>query len=308
MKTRKRVQYFENIQKQTSYHLAFWMILFLLLVGFSPFSKKNEIIAKGNKQFQEHDYQNALISYEEFLKDHTQYPEAYYNKGSTQFFLGEYDAAIQSFSKSLGAKDPVIRTEAQRAIGNTYLQLQQFDQAIEAYKQALLQNPLLDSAKRGIEIARELKRRAEEAQKNQKSQDDTDNNDNKDNKSKENSDSKSDEKNNTQNDEKAQNKEQQKQESDTQKNQKPENQPDQPNSEQNQNQDQQAPSPQNNQNSNEQASQAVQAQPTNEQEKDNTQNQNTIDILNALQENEKQFQLYLFQQPKTQKRAGQKDW
>ncbi len=100
--------------------------------------------------------------------------EHYQWKGSAAYKNQQYQAAIDEFSQGNMASDYYNK-------GNAHAQLGQFDEAIEAYDQALAKDPTLDDAKTNKALVEELKKQEQQQeQQNQEQNQDgsSDNNQN----------------------------------------------------------------------------------------------------------------------------------
>ena len=66
----------------------------------------------------------------------------------------ELDRATELFQQVMeSAKKPHLRAKAAFALGNAKRKLKKYDEASQAYRRALLENPRLDGARRNLEIA-----------------------------------------------------------------------------------------------------------------------------------------------------------
>ncbi len=80
-------------------------------------------------------------------------------KASAHYRNGDYQQALELFEQDDSAKGLFNQ-------GNSLMQLQQFDEAIERYQQALEKDPDFDGAKNNVELANQLKQQ-QETQQNQ---------------------------------------------------------------------------------------------------------------------------------------------
>jgi Ca-activated chloride channel homolog len=125
----------------------------------SPFEADDPDVARGNKALQEGRAADAVGAYGEAEKRLGTDPRLAYDKGLAEAARGELDAAIPELQRALeGSSDPNLRARAAFALGNAQRKLKKYDQAIDAYKRALLEDPRLDGARRNLEIARSMKR------------------------------------------------------------------------------------------------------------------------------------------------------
>ncbi|TPH17935.1 vWA domain-containing protein [Litorilituus lipolyticus] len=104
---------------------------------------------QGQKHFEQQQYQQAANQF-----DNTQW------QGSAHYKAGNYPKALEAFKQSESS-------DALYNQGNALAQMQQFDQAIDAYKKALAKDPTLTDAKENIEKIEELKKQQEQQQQQQ---------------------------------------------------------------------------------------------------------------------------------------------
>jgi len=100
--------------------------------------------------YQEGKYQEAHDRYETLLKRRPDSSALQFNKGTTDYALGEYDAAIASFGEALTTRDPKLRALAEYNLGTALLQraLQRDESKEEEPRKADLTNAIqhLDEA------------------------------------------------------------------------------------------------------------------------------------------------------------------
>jgi Ca-activated chloride channel family protein len=111
---------------------------------------------QAQQHYQQKDYQKAAKQFKD-----SQW------QGSAHYKAGEYEQALQAFKQSDTA-------QALYNQGNSLAQLQKVDEAIEAYKKALVKDPDLSDAKENLAKLEELKKQQE-----QQPQDDQENQDSK---------------------------------------------------------------------------------------------------------------------------------
>jgi len=101
---------------------------------------------QGQKHFEQQQYQQAANQF-----DNTQW------QGSAHYKAGNYQKALEAFKQS-DSSDALYNQ------GNALAQMQQFDQAIDAYKKALAKDPSLTDAKENIEKIEALQKQQEQQQ------------------------------------------------------------------------------------------------------------------------------------------------
>lgn len=139
---------------------------------------------RGNKAYQEGDFDGALRHYAEGLLDAPESQLLQYNAGNAQFRKRKYEEAIASYRKALVGDDAGLSSKAWYNLGNSYFRkgefaLQQghqegisdYREALAAYKKSLEIHPENKDAKRNIEVVqariKELLERQKQDQQNQ---------------------------------------------------------------------------------------------------------------------------------------------
>jgi Ca-activated chloride channel family protein len=109
---------------------------------------------QGRQLFEKGDYAGAALRFEDPLWKGTAF---YYNK--------DYESAIQQFSR-------LETAESYFNLGNTYVHIEAYSQALESYEQALKQNPDYIEAKHNRKLVQEILNRIaqEEEKKDQRTQ------------------------------------------------------------------------------------------------------------------------------------------
>ena len=139
--------------------IKFFCFLWILLIRFG-FSQNGEItnyIYEGNKNAQSESYIEAEKSYRKALSLSPEKAEALYNLGNTHFLDEQYDEASQRFFQTQKlSKNKEVRHQAFHNMGNVYMQKKEYQKAVEAYKNALRNNPADDETRYNYALAKEL--------------------------------------------------------------------------------------------------------------------------------------------------------
>ena len=109
---------------------------------------------KGNELYMQRKYPEAAKAYQEALQKQPTFTPGAFNLGNALVQQKQYDAArkvIANTAKS--SKDPMIQGGAHYNTGNTYMSEQQWQQAVDAYKQSLKRNPQDADAKYNLSYA-----------------------------------------------------------------------------------------------------------------------------------------------------------
>ena len=94
------------------------LVLALALAALSP---PPAGAATGEELYQKGDYKEARQQYEEALKRRPGLPALEFDKGTTEYALGDLDAAAASFGKALAAADPKLRAKVEQNFGTALL-------------------------------------------------------------------------------------------------------------------------------------------------------------------------------------------
>ena len=116
-------------------------VLFLLLTISAPLQAgvKGDV-RQGGKLYAQEKYGEALSSYEKALQADPQNAQAQFGAGAAAYYLKEYDQAAQSFENTAETSGE-LRQDSLFNLGNTHYRAGHKEEAIAAYKQAILQNP-----------------------------------------------------------------------------------------------------------------------------------------------------------------------
>lgn len=168
--------------------IRFIFILFLsslcLAMQFSPAAastrKERRLINKGNDAYKERNFSEAQNIYQEALQENPSSAEARYNLGLSQIRqvsnladttssnVARIDVARKNFQDvaALAKDKPGLAAKANLNLGNIEFKAQDFQKAIDYYKQALRIDPQDDKARKNLRIA-QLNLKKQQDQKNQ---------------------------------------------------------------------------------------------------------------------------------------------
>jgi tetratricopeptide (TPR) repeat protein len=156
----------------------FIFIIALLFVGLFQVSEimaqsENRFIRKGNKAFEASDYQKAEVEYRRALEKNDNSFKGEFNLGSVLYQQENFDEAAKTFSRiSEQTNEAENKAGAYYNLGNSLMNKQEYEAAIEAYKNALRQNPDDFNSKYNLEYAmHQLKEQQKQEQQQQQNQD-----------------------------------------------------------------------------------------------------------------------------------------
>ena len=144
--------------------LTLFVILLNSVVVFAQ--HPNGKIRKGNTAYKDSSYSDAEQLYREALmKDQSSY-EASFNMADAIYKQERYSEANSLF-KALSEKtdDKIKKSESYHNLGNSLLKEQKLDEAIEAYKNALRNNPKDLDTKHNLAYAMRMKNQSQEQEK-----------------------------------------------------------------------------------------------------------------------------------------------
>jgi len=165
-------------------------ILILALMSMGLFAQKERSMArKGNRFYADSSFTEAEVAYIRALDENPQLREAQFNLGNTAIRQEKFDEAIEQLSVlAETSEDKMEKAEIYHNIGNTHLAKYQkalqdqqeaknaseeLDKSIEAYKNALRNNPMDDETRYNLAVAQKLKKEGpppEEQQQQQQQQ------------------------------------------------------------------------------------------------------------------------------------------
>jgi len=139
------------------------------------------LVRQGNRQYNAGKSEEAEKSYRRALDVDQKSDLAAFNLGNALYRQQKYEDAAREFEKTAsGLTDKMEKARAYHNLGNSYLQQQKPKESIEAYKQALRNNPNDDDTKYNLSYALNMLKEQEQQQQNQDNKDNQDNQDQKD--------------------------------------------------------------------------------------------------------------------------------
>jgi tetratricopeptide (TPR) repeat protein len=138
------------------------MISFILLVSSTVLSGQTDAhgdLRKGEKQYDQKNYPGAETAYSKASGN----PAALYNAGNAAYQQAKFDLAAEYF-KSAAALFPnsPARSDAYYNLGNSYLKLGKYQEAIVVYEKSLRLQTNRPDAKKNLQIAKNKAREKED--------------------------------------------------------------------------------------------------------------------------------------------------
>ncbi len=151
--------------------------------------KANNYVYEGNDFIEKDDFISAEMEYRKAISEQASYTAGAYNLGNSYYNKGNYDEAL--FRHTQAAENATSKTEKHKAfhnIGNILMQRKLCKEAVEAYKNALRNNPSDDETRYNLAIAKDCAEQQQDEEQQQEEEGEKENED-------ENKDQNEDEKN-----------------------------------------------------------------------------------------------------------------
>jgi tetratricopeptide (TPR) repeat protein len=107
---------------------------------------------QANERYVQGDYSGALDLYREAQVERPELLELHYNAGNALHRLEQYDGAIDESRQALVSANSSVLAQSYYSVGNHYFRQQRLADALEAYKNALVQDPNDFDAKHNLEV------------------------------------------------------------------------------------------------------------------------------------------------------------
>lgn len=137
---------------------SIFKIVFLLLSisGFNQ-EKKDFDLPEGNSQFAKKEYADAEANYRVSKGKHPKKAAASYNLGNAIYRQNQPVEAKAAFAKAIEtAVDKQQKHRAYHNIGNVFMKEKEYDKAVEAYKNALRNNPSDEETRYNYALAKKM--------------------------------------------------------------------------------------------------------------------------------------------------------
>ncbi len=182
-----------------SKHILYPTLLLLCLsftqIAAAQSSTARKETRRGNKEYKQEHFDKAEVNYRRALHDDSTAYRAHYNLGNTLYRQKKYDEAASHYNKALDTPDLNDKTRSKilHNRGNCNLKnglgkdnraegIQQFQQAVNDYQEALKLDPKNNDTRYNLSYAKKLLQQAQQQQQQQGGGQDQNKDQNKDNK------------------------------------------------------------------------------------------------------------------------------
>jgi Ca-activated chloride channel family protein len=175
--------------KKTLVFLPILLLAVLALAGCGQSAEK--LNNEGNEAFASQDYEGAMMAYHQAQEEAPELAEPHYNAANTHYRQAGYEQAQQEIEQALVTEEgqEPLDQNSYYNLGNVFFQAEQYEAAIEAYKEALRLNPDDLQAKQNLELAlRQLQQQQQEQQQDQQQDQENQDQENQDQQDQENQD------------------------------------------------------------------------------------------------------------------------
>ena len=154
-------------------YLKYGIMGVMLLLPFSLFAQKNErsYLRSGNKLYKDSLFIKAEVDYRKALESNPNSTEAIYNLGNSLSQQQKFQDAMEQYQAAAKIeKDKMKLSEIYHNMGVLLQAGKQYPQCIEAYKQALRNNPKDDETRYNLALAQKMLKGQQQEQQNQDNQ------------------------------------------------------------------------------------------------------------------------------------------
>ncbi|WP_299776728.1 tetratricopeptide repeat protein [uncultured Formosa sp.] len=163
------------------------VFIFITLCTFSSFAQdddealleskrqSNNFVFEGNEKIQGEDYVAAEMEYRKAISEQQSNVSGIYNLGTSYYKKGNFEESLYRLQEAANkATDRAEKHKAFHNIGNILMQNKKCKEAVEAYKNALRNNPADEETRYNFGLAKECAKEQED--QNQDNKDDQDQN------------------------------------------------------------------------------------------------------------------------------------
>ena len=146
-------------------------ILWAALSSIAWLDPYKDEVSRGNSRFHEKKYDEAGKHYKnagKYAPGEKDKKKLSFNKGDSQYMSEKYESAISNYRKSIQSEDREVQKMAFFNLGNTYMKMKKYREAVDSFVNALKIDPNYEKAKKNIEYILQNKKDKQDKNKDSK--------------------------------------------------------------------------------------------------------------------------------------------
>lgn len=152
--------------KRVKWFLPCYLLVFLPLLANAQSDR--QLIRQGNKQFRAGNYAESEVLYRKAVEKNPRNSQAYFNLGNALLGQRKDSSAVSQFEASAKLEtNPIRKAKAYHNMGVVCQGKKMFGEAIEAYKEALRNNPTDDETRYNLALCKRQQQQNQDNQQNQ---------------------------------------------------------------------------------------------------------------------------------------------
>jgi len=133
---------------------------------------ERKYIRQGNKEYKSEQFDESEILYRRALEKDKESFAGEFNLGDALYKQEKFEDAAKNFQKLAEDEDnPLTLSQLYHNMGNSLLQAQKLEESIEAYKNALRNNPLDDETRHNLAFAQKMLQQQQEQEQQDQNED-----------------------------------------------------------------------------------------------------------------------------------------
>jgi Ca-activated chloride channel family protein len=163
----------EQEQSKGEFAMRNIVVFILLMIASVAFAQNDrDYIRSGNRLYRNKSFDKAEVEYRKAVSANAENPQAVYNLGCSMMMQQKDSVAIQYFERASKLEtNKLRRAKSNHNIGVILQNHKMYDKAIEAYKQALRDNPNDDETRYNLALCKKLLKNNPDNNKQNKNQD-----------------------------------------------------------------------------------------------------------------------------------------
>ncbi len=145
-------------------------LLIFLLYGLGSYAQKeNTLLRQGNREFDKKEYKEAEKDYRKALELNKESLKGQFNLGTAVYKNNNFEESAKIYSNLAGNKlDRDVKSKVYHNLGNSFLQSKEYEKSIDAYKNALMNDPKNKDTKYNLEYAKMMLKKQQQQNKENK--------------------------------------------------------------------------------------------------------------------------------------------